>query len=147
MKNVKLLFILLAVVIASCSTDSEDEITQADLTLDIATKTAVLSELETVLTEEKGVFIKYEDSRIIEVNDQLYLRAWSGDFVTTISLEKDKDGNLQTRGTSCTTEACSGSSTQCVPQNGHCTTCNAGDCTRTTTSGGDGLIGIAPIAG
>ncbi|MFT5892661.1 MAG: hypothetical protein ACI9Y7_002773 [Dokdonia sp.] len=140
MKNVKLLFILLAIVMTSCSTDSEDVITQADLTLDVTTRASILNELETALTEEKGVLIKYEDSRIIEVNDQIYLRAWSGDFVTTLLLGKDKDGTLQTRGVSCTTSACSGSATQCVPQNGYCTSCPDGDCTRTTT--GDSLTEV-----
>ncbi len=133
MKNVKLLFILLTVVLASCSTDSEDLITQADLTLDTATRTAILSELETTLTAEKGILIQYEDSRVLEIDGEMYLRAWSGDFVTTTLLGKDKNGKLQTRGVSCSTEACSGSATQCVPRNGYCTDCPNGDCKRTTS--------------
>jgi hypothetical protein len=132
MKNVKLLFILLFVVIASCSTDSEETIALSDLTLETSTRAAILSELETTLTAEKGVLITYEDSKVLEIDGQMYLRAWSGDFVTTTLLGKDKDGKLQSRGVSCSTEACSGSSTQCVPQNGYCTSCT-GDCTRTTT--------------
>jgi len=132
MKNVKLLFILLAVVITSCSTDSEDVITQADLTLDTTTRAAILSELEIAVTEETGVLIQYEESKVLEIDGKIYLRAWSGDFVTTTLLGKDKNGKLQSRGTSCSTEACSGSSTQCVPENGYCTSC-PGDCKRTTS--------------
>ena len=145
MKKVNLLFILLAIVVTSCSTDSEDLIIQADLTLDTETRTTILSELETTLTEEKGILIKYEDSKVLEINGEMYLRAWSGDFVTTTLLGKDKDGSLQSRGVSCSTEACSGSATQCVPENGYCTDCPNGDCTRTTTGGG--LIEIAAFAG
>ncbi|MFC4634064.1 hypothetical protein ACFO3O_09105 [Dokdonia ponticola] len=141
MKNVKLLFILLAVVITSCSTaDSEDATIQADLTLETATRTAILSELETTVTEETGVLIQYEESKVLEIDGKIYLRAWSGDFVTTTLLGKDKDGKLQSRGVSCSTEACSGSATQCVPENGYCTSC-PGDCKRTTSA--DELAEIA----
>ena len=139
MKNAKLLFILLAIVVTSCSTDTEDATIQADLTLETATRTAILSELETTVTEETGVLIQYEESKVLEIEGKIYLRSWSGDFVTTTLLGKDKDGKLQSRGTSCTTEACSGSATQCVPENGYCTSCT-GDCKRTTS--GDELAEI-----
>ncbi|MEP0263693.1 hypothetical protein [Dokdonia sp.] len=142
MKNVKLLFILLAIVMTSCSTDSEDIITQADLTLDTATRTAILSELETTLTEQKRVLIKYEDSKVIEIDGEMFLRAWSGDFVTTTLLGKGKDGKLQTRGVSCTTTACSGIPNACEPnERGYCSPCTGGDCTKTTTED-DGLAEI-----
>lgn len=144
MKNVKLLFILLAVVITSCSTDSEDAITQADLTLDTATRTAILSELETTLTEEKGILFKYESSKVLEIEGKMYLRAWSSDYVTTILLLKDKEGRIQSRSTvSCTTSACSHIGSACRPTDENtCTPCPGGDCTRTVTSGG----GLAEIA-
>ncbi len=136
MKNAKLLFILLFVVIASCSTDSEDTITLSDLTLETSTRTAILSELETTLTAEKGVFIQYEESKVLEIDGAMYLRAWSGDFVTTILLGKGKDGKLQSRSVSCTTSACSHIGSACRPTDENtCTPCSGGDCTKTVTSG------------
>lgn len=142
MKNAKLLFILLAVVIASCSTDSEEVITQADLTLDVNTKTAILTELETALTAEKGELVKYESSEVLEIEGNMFLRAWSGDYVTTALLVKGKDGALRSS-VSCTTSACAHIGSACRPTDENtCTPCTGGDCTRTVTSG-DGLAEIA----
>lgn len=139
MKNVKFLFVLLTTLILSCSADSEDAIIQADLTLDTTTRASILSELETVVSEETNTLIKYENSKVLQIDNEYYLRAWSGDYVTTTSLIKDKKGGLQSRGISCTTEACSSDPHACIPLNTSCSFCS-GDCKKTIT-------GIVPITG
>lgn len=146
MKNVQLLFVLLTTLMLSCSADSEDVIILADLTLDNTTKTSILSELETVVSEEMNVLIKYENSKVLKIDNEYYLRARSGDYVTTTSLIKDKKGGLQSRGVSCTTEACSHIDSACRPTEDRvCTPCPEGDCKKTVTC--NGCIEDAEISG
>ncbi len=135
------MLVVLAVVFASCTTDSEQPANQDDLTLDVAERTAILSQLETTLSAEKGITIKYETYEVFQIDENFYLRAQSGDFVTTTLLQRTPNGKLMGLGVSCTSSSCSNSTTECIPNWSNdiptCTDCNQGtkDCTRTITSG------------
>ncbi|WP_340198593.1 hypothetical protein [Ascidiimonas sp. W6] len=139
MKKLKML-VVLAIAFASCTTDSNQ--TQEDLTLDATTRNAILSELETQLTIEKGVPIKYDSYEVMHIDENYYLRARSGAYVTTTLLKENAEGILVGLGVSCTSSSCAGSTTECYPKwvdgvRPTCTPCTAGtkDCKRTITSG------------
>ena len=145
-ENVKLLYSF----ITSCSNDSNELVTQEDLTLDISTRIAILSELETTITAEKRIPIKYESSEVIETGGQIYLRAVSGDYITITLLARDENNKLRSGLISCTTSTCHDSKTECKPyyldptdpDSGVCSNCSADptDCKRTLSSGGGGIL-------
>lgn len=98
----------------------------------------ILQNLEQYLNASRPEFkIKFESSKVIKLDGVYYLRAVSDDYVSTTLLEKDINGNLQSRVISCTSSACS-KNDGCIPNSDgkSCTNCVAGlgDCTKTVTA-------------
>ena len=140
MRKLKMLAVL-AIAVASCTTEPNQSQQQTP-TLDAMTRSSILTELETNLTEEMGIPIKYESSEVIQIDNTYYLRARSDAYVTTTMLRVTELGELVGLGVSCTSSSCARSTTGCVPKwvDGTiptCTKCTEGtkDCKRTFTSG------------
>lgn len=132
---------VLALAFASCTNESNQPQDQTP-TLDATTRSTILTELETNLTEEMGIPIKYESSEVINIEGTYYLRSRSAEYVTTTMLAVDAVGELVGIGVSCTSSSCAQSTTGCVPRFAEgeviptCTKCTVGtkDCKRTLTS-------------
>ena len=132
---------VLAIAIAVCTNETNQPQEQTP-TLDALTRSTILTELETNLTEEMGIPIKYESSEVINIEGTYYLRARSAEYVTTTMLAVDAIGVLVGIGVSCTSRSCAQSTTGCIPNFAEgeliptCTKCTEGtkDCKRTITS-------------
>ena len=87
--------------------------------------------------------INFTEARVIDYtlvnNDQgFFLKTlYSNDYASTTALARAEQF-LSLQKTTCTSKTCSNSETECQPNGNKCTKCayGAGDCTRTTTSGG-----------
>lgn len=83
--------------------------------------------------------LDYNKSKIIKIDNSYYLRSFSdnGLITTTLLEEENNNGNitLLVAGISCSSDACSSSSSGCIPRDDKksCTTC-FGDCKKTITS-------------
>lgn len=132
----KILFVIMSIIFLSCSSQ-DDFINETDARMDAVAAEGILQNLERSLNEARPELkIKFESSKVIKVDGVYYLRAKSGEYISTTLLERDKDGYLHSKGISCTSKAC-GTTNGCVPDSDgkKCTSCLAGmgDCTKTVT--------------
>jgi len=133
MKNLMFYFSLLLIV--GCSDNQQ----QAFTTDDVSNLSSVIENLEITLSAQEDKSIVYENSKVIIIDGNYYLRSRSKDFVTTTLLIKNKEGGLTARGVSCSSSDCAASETGCIPKNDtSCTRClgGNGDCKKTVTGGG-----------
>ncbi|PRY11308.1 hypothetical protein CLV24_111103 [Pontibacter ummariensis] len=143
MKLIKLICLL--VLFTSCSDDVQESLTDVkenlateSLHLEAADSVAIIEKLERTLSAATpGQKITFQTSEVKEIEGAYYLIARNDEYVSTTLLKEGDDNTLVTAGISCTSKACSGSSTSCVPKSDgkSCTPCLTGDCTKTVTEG------------
>lgn len=134
MKNIS--FLVVSIILISCASQ-DDFINKTDAKLERITALAILQNLEQTLNESRPEFkIKFESSKVIKLDEVYYLRAVSGDYVSTTLLKKDENGYLHSEGLTCTSRDCAHND-GCLPKpdGKSCTKCKVvlSDCTKTVS--------------
>lgn len=132
------LILFASIFIVSCSTH-DDFVNETDAILHSVDAKEILKNLERDLNASRPEFnIKFESSEVIKIDEVYYLRAVSGEYISTTLLEKDSKGMLFSRGISCTSSVCANTD-GCIPTTSgkSCTSCGGGigDCTKTVSTG------------
>jgi len=130
------LFFVCSVLFACSSQD--DFVNETDANLEFSTASTILKNLQRDLNaSDPDMKIAFQSSEVKIIDGTYYLVAKSGEYISTTLLAKDADGNLTTRGISCTSRACSNNN-GCIPKpdGKSCTSCAGalGDCSKTVTS-------------
>ena len=134
----KILFFIVGLMSVSCL--SQDYfVNETDAKFKAIDAKEILKNLERDLNASRPEFnIKFESSEVIKIDEVYYLRAVSGEYISTTLLEKDSKGILFSRGISCTSSVCANSD-GCIPTTSgkSCTRCGGGigDCTKTVSTG------------
>ncbi|WP_299216107.1 hypothetical protein [uncultured Dokdonia sp.] len=160
MKNFMILSVFIVAFLSCDKDDSQLKVDSSNLKLETITSVKIGNDIDNNVTLDYSnsdilstfaIFsiknkldLQPQSMEVIDVDSQKYLRIYSKDEkVSTIALIKDENGHYRTGETICTSSQCS-SSGGCLPNGQYCTKCipnpNSplkGDCTRTTSSGGE----------
>ncbi len=135
----KIFVILCACALLFSCSNQDDFVNKTNAKMVVSEAKLILKNLEDDLKVTRPNFkIKFTSSEVLKINNDYYLRAYSGDYISTTLLVLSNNGNLVYGKISCTSSACSNTD-GCIPSPGgkSCTSCVGpfGDCVKTVTSG------------